>query len=489
MNPTKKIAIIGAGQAGLQLAMSLHDKPGYEVTLYSARTRDEIATGPLMATAILFDNKRRIERESGLDLWSEKGKPVPGIEIEVRSEAGDLATAFDAPFADGAGMALDFRLKFPALMDEFERRGGNLVIEKTGTDDLERHAAENDLVVVAAGKGPLSKLFERDPDRSPPYTAPMRHITALIVNRDIELSNMAISIVPGSAEIVLLPILAADGSKATSILIFSQTGSSFHQRYDEVNDGEDALAFALDCVRQYCPDYAASLEGAELSDERAYLHGAFTPVVRKPVGRLPSGAIVMGASDCLTLVDPICGNGLNNAVVMTDILSRRIESNTDGCFDSNWINSVFDEFWDYGQNVYVFMRALLEQPSYFGAALEPASRSTNLASDIINGYTDPVAFASWMKDEKTANAHVHSRLAEVGGRQVAPEISRPSKFSDKVTAIKTKCAAAAILLVIIALVLASALCSQVTGELLRIDDRMCYHHVFDCGGKGIGAIA
>ena len=402
----KKIAIVGAGQAGLQLAMSLLDKPGYEVTLFSARTADEIATGPLMATAILFQNKRKIEREAGLDLWSKKGKPVAGIEIEVRSEAGDLATAFDAPFADGAGMALDYRLKFPALMDEFEQRGGNLVIEKTGMDDLERHAAENDLVVVAAGKGPLSKLFERDPDRSPPYTAPMRHITALIVNRDLELSNMAISIVPGGSEIVLLPILAADGSRATAILVFAQTDTSFHERYAEVNSGEDALAFGLDCVAQYCPNYAEALEGAELSDERAYLHGAFTPIVRKPVGHLPSGAIVMGASDCLTLVDPICGNGLNNAVVMTDILSRRIEANADGCFDATWMNRVFDEFWEYGQNVYVFMRALLEQPSYFGTALEPASRSAALASDIINGYTDPVAFAGWMKDEETAAKQV-----------------------------------------------------------------------------------
>jgi len=34
-----------------------------------------------MAKAILFQNNRKIEREAGLDLWGEKGKPFSGIEI------------------------------------------------------------------------------------------------------------------------------------------------------------------------------------------------------------------------------------------------------------------------------------------------------------------------------------------------------------------------------------------------------------------------
>jgi hypothetical protein len=425
-----KIAIIGAGHAGLQLAMSLLDKKDYEVALFSNRTSEEVANGPLMATAIMFQNKRQIERDLGLDFWNDRGTPVSGIEIDVRSEAGELATAFDAPFTDGAGMALDFRLKFPVWMDEFERRGGNLFIENTGIDELERRAADNDLVVVAAGKGPLSKIFERDPDRSPPYSAPMRHIAVVVVDRDLEISNMVISIVPGGAEIVLLPILDPKGKRSTAILVFSQSGTAFHEQYAQIENGEDTLKMVLNCVETYCPDYAEALRGAKLSDGRSHLHGAFTPVVRKPVGRLPSGAIVMGASDCLTLVDPICGNGLNNAAIMTRILFERIVSNEDGRFDEAWMNSTFDEFWEYGQNVYVFMRALLEQPSYFGAALEPASRSAELASDIINGYTDPVAFARWMKDEPTAQAHVRMRIVEAKREDTEPLLVTPSTSSD-----------------------------------------------------------
>ncbi|MGI9239179.1 MAG: styrene monooxygenase/indole monooxygenase family protein [Verrucomicrobiales bacterium] len=407
----KKIAIVGAGQAGLQLAMSLLEDRAHEVTLFSDRTSEEIAGGPLMATAIMFHNKRTIERALGLDFWEDQGTPVSGIEISICSEGGELATAFSAPFTDGAGMALDFRLKFPAWMDEFERRGGRLVIRKTGIGELEQLAAENDLVVVAAGKGPLSKLFERDPDRSPPYNAPMRHIVAVVVDRDLGISNMAISIIPGGAEIVLLPILDAEGKRSTAILVFSQTGTSFHEEFRNIESGDEALEMALRCATIYCPEYADRLCGARLTDARSHLHGAFTPVVRKPVGHLPSGAIVMGASDCLTLVDPICGNGLNNAAVMSKILAERIASNERGRFDEAWMQSTFDEFWNYGKDVYIFMRALLEQPPYFGAALEPASRCPALASDIVNGYTDPVAFARWMEDAPTAQVHIDRRVA------------------------------------------------------------------------------
>jgi hypothetical protein len=406
----RKIAIVGAGQAGLQLALSLLEHESYDVTLYSDRTAHEIASGSLMATAILFQGKRQIESELGLNFWDDQGKPVSGIEIEVRDKSGDFVLAFDAPFKDGEGMALDYRLKFPAWMDEYERRGGKLVIQKTSIDELEQLAAENDLVVVAAGKGPLAKLFERDPDRSPPYSEPMRHIVAVVVDRDLELSNMAIALVPEGAEIVLLPILAANGQRSTAILVFSHKGSQFMENYKNIDSGEDALHVAVRCAQRYCPKYASALQGARLSDARSHLHGAFTPVVRKPVGRLPSGAIVMGASDCLTLVDPICGNGLNNAVVMIKILKRRILDNTDDDFDADWMRSVFDEFWDYGKHVFVFMRALLEQPAYFAETLEPASQNPELAADIINGYPDPVSFSKWVCDEASAKAHVETCL-------------------------------------------------------------------------------
>ena len=45
----RKILIVGSGQSGLQLALSLQSH-GYDVTVMSARTADEIRSGRVMST-------------------------------------------------------------------------------------------------------------------------------------------------------------------------------------------------------------------------------------------------------------------------------------------------------------------------------------------------------------------------------------------------------------------------------------------------------
>ena len=47
-------------------------------------------------------------------------------------------------------------------MEELERRGGKLVFHDATVADLEGYAREHDLVIVAAGKGEVAQLFERD---------------------------------------------------------------------------------------------------------------------------------------------------------------------------------------------------------------------------------------------------------------------------------------------------------------------------------------
>ena len=57
-------------------------------------------------------------------------------------------------------------------------RGSTIEIAEVGVPELERYAADSDLVVVAAGKGPVSQLFERDAARSP-YAADARAFARL----------------------------------------------------------------------------------------------------------------------------------------------------------------------------------------------------------------------------------------------------------------------------------------------------------------------
>ena len=264
--------------------------------------------------------------------------------------------------------------------------------------------------MVAAGKGDIANIFERDPERSPPYSEPMRQMAIAVVGKDWPSEHGHISLIPGVGEIIFLPLYTLNGVRSTAVILFSRPGSTMMENYSSISTGADVLRVVTEQVRRFSPEKTEFLEDATLADERSYLYGGFTPVVRRPVGRLPSGAKVLGIADCVTLVDPLCGNGLNNAAMIAKTVTDRVIANGNAPFDEAWMNGVFDEFWDYGRNVYVFMRSLLEQPQHLVDALGPASQNARLASDIINGYTDPASFAKWMKDEKSAKEHVEMRM-------------------------------------------------------------------------------
>src|SRR6266536_1851162 len=61
----RKILIVGAGQSGLQLSLGLLQH-GYDVTVMSARTGEEIRNGRVMSTQGMFDTALQHERALAL---------------------------------------------------------------------------------------------------------------------------------------------------------------------------------------------------------------------------------------------------------------------------------------------------------------------------------------------------------------------------------------------------------------------------------------
>ena len=57
----RRIAIVGGGQAGLPLALALLDK-GYQVTVVTNRTPDDVRRGKVMSSQCMFDASLQIER-------------------------------------------------------------------------------------------------------------------------------------------------------------------------------------------------------------------------------------------------------------------------------------------------------------------------------------------------------------------------------------------------------------------------------------------
>jgi hypothetical protein len=127
---SRRIAIVGAGQAGLQLGFGLLAE-GAAVTLVAERSADEVFAGRLAATAGLFASAIALERELGLDLWADEAPLIDGVHIDFCIAPRNLLLTVEGRF-NGPCRAVDHRLKMSTWMRELERRGGRLILRAAG---------------------------------------------------------------------------------------------------------------------------------------------------------------------------------------------------------------------------------------------------------------------------------------------------------------------------------------------------------------------
>src|ERR1700741_4928456 len=82
---------------------------------------------------------------------------------------------------------------------------------------------------------------------------------------------------------------------------------------DSWSPPEAPLAESQRILERFFPWEAARSRDVRLTDSGGTLRGRVTPTVRRPVGVLPSGALVLGIGDAVVLNDPITGQGANTA--------------------------------------------------------------------------------------------------------------------------------------------------------------------------------
>lgn len=78
----RKVLIVGAGQSGLQLGLSLLSRD-YEVTVMSARTPEEIRGGRVTSTQIMFNSALDHERDQGLNLWEDDAPKLDALRFSA----------------------------------------------------------------------------------------------------------------------------------------------------------------------------------------------------------------------------------------------------------------------------------------------------------------------------------------------------------------------------------------------------------------------
>jgi hypothetical protein len=401
----RKVLIVGAGQAGLQLALTLLEHE-YEVTVMSARTPEEIRAGRVMSTQGMFHPALQHERDHGLNLWEEQTTPFEGIGVSIAAPDGSRVLDWVSKM-DYYGQSVDQRVKMAGWLELFEERGGQLVFHGVTTADLDKLAAMYDLTVVAAGKGELVGLFDRDPDRSP-YTSPQRALSVAYAHgvrrrpEHPEFAAVRFNIVPGVGELFMIPGLTVTGN--CDILFFEGIPGGPLDVFTDRPSPDETLRRILELMRTYVPwEYERSRD-AELTDQGGALAGGYTPVVRRPVGELPSGQVVFGMADVVVANDPITGQGSNNASHCAALYLEEILAHGNQPFDRAWMTATFEKYWDYARHVTDWTNAMLAPPPpHVLEIIGAAGQFPEVARRFANGFADPTDYQHWfMHPDKAA---------------------------------------------------------------------------------------
>ncbi|MCN9240084.1 FAD-binding oxidoreductase [Streptomyces sp. RY43-2] len=411
----RKILVVGAGQSGLQLALGLQSH-GYEVTLMSNRTADEVRTGRVMSTQVMFHTALQHERDLRLNFWESQAPRIEGLGVSVTGPESRRAVDWVGMFEGGYAQSVDQRVKMAGWLETFTQRGGQLVIHGAAVSDLDYFSRAYDLVLVSAGKGELVSMFARDAARSP-YREPQRALAVAYVHglgprpEHPDFDAVRCNLVPGVGELFVMPTLTLSGR--ADILFWEGVPGGPVDAFRGIRDPEEHLALTLALMERYTPWEHARASEVELTDAGGTLSGRYAPTVRQPIGRLPGGGLVLGVADVVVTNDPITGQGSNSASKCAASYLASILEHGEKEFDEAWMRQTFDRYWDTARHVTKWTNAMLDVPPDHvlkligsGGAYQP------VADRFANGFDDPSDFENFFYEPEKTEAY----LAAVAAR-------------------------------------------------------------------------
>ncbi|MEV5241973.1 styrene monooxygenase/indole monooxygenase family protein [Streptomyces cinnamoneus] len=414
----RRIAIVGAGQAGLQLALGLR-AAGHEVTVLSARTPREIRDGRVLSTQLMYGPALALERELGLNLWDAQTPPVEGLQISRVDAPGipperSIAAALDEP-----ARSVDQRVKTARWLELLEERGGRVEYRSVAAGELADLAAAHDLTLIASGHGPLGQVFGRD-ERHSPYEVPKRALACVYVHGARPAPGPAATYLrmcafPGTGEFIVLPALTASGP--CDILLWEGCPGGPFDCWQGVSDPAAALERTLQLLRSYAPWEYELCADAVPTDAGAWLTGSLVPVVRHPVAEVAPGSYVLGMADAVVLNDPITGQGSNNAARCADRYLQSVLERGDRPFDRAWMHETFAGWWEHARHATAFTNMVLDapMPEHVQHVLAAAAEHPALAHRYVNGFADPAGYQEWLMDADRAEACLAVLAGRVAG--------------------------------------------------------------------------
>jgi 2-polyprenyl-6-methoxyphenol hydroxylase-like FAD-dependent oxidoreductase len=307
----RHIGIIGAGVAGLHLGLYLRQH-GIDATIITDRNPGEIAGMKLMNTVAHHSVTVKRERDLGIARWDE---PDLYYNCHHHSFETPQPLRFRGDFAEPS-RAIDYRLYLPALMEDFEARGGRIEYRQIGADDVPGIAGRFDMVAVSTGKGALGQMFPHDAANSP-FDHPLRLLCVGLYTgvRKTEPNGVTLSVSPGHGELIEIPTLTFGGHSA-ALLLENVPGGDLEELvrfpYDAKNP-KPFIALLLAKLEKHHPTVFDRIDTAAfgLCQPQDLLQGSIVPTVRRTSVDLGEGKLAVAVGDVHCVVDPAMGQGAN----------------------------------------------------------------------------------------------------------------------------------------------------------------------------------
>lgn len=403
----RSIAIIGGGQAGLQLAIHLLSLGQYQISLFTERTAEQVRQGRIMSSQGMFDAALQIERLLGLNFWDNECPQNTNITFTLAApHSNERAIYWQGKVKPY--QSIDQRIKFSYWLEIFEEMGGTLFIQNVGIQELDSIAQQHDLTIVASGKGEISQAFAIDTTRSQ-FTTPQRALSCLYVKDMLpapQAFGVRINVIPGVGEYLTMPGLTHNGR--CEMMLFEGIPRGPFDCWDGITTPQEHLEQAKDLLNNFVSWEAERCRNIMLTDDQATLIGCYTPVIRHPVLQLPCGKTVLGLGDTVILNDPIAGQGANHACKAAHLYADSIHQRGDKPFDESWMQETAELSWNQlGKHaVQLSTLLLMPPPPHVMTILQAAATNQLIADRLANGFDDP-ATISWLSIPEQTQSVLH----------------------------------------------------------------------------------
>jgi hypothetical protein len=142
-----------------------------------------------------------------------------------------------------------------------------------------------------------------------------------------EWDGVCFTIFPGTGESIVAPTLTNAGP-GHLIAFHIQPGGPW-DCFQEADTVDKHLALSKQLLQEYLPPMYERCRNAEPMDATSFIVGGVVPVVREPVGQLPSGRLVLGIGDAVVVNDPMTAPGANSAAKAADAYRNAIRAHGD----------------------------------------------------------------------------------------------------------------------------------------------------------------